>query len=153
MYAGTVSLLAVSAVVAAAVASRTRTDDRMLSLVGLAATTTALVVWASTPATSATGWLAGGVLLGSGVSLAAASLTSALMSGAGPGRQAAAAGTAMAVRTSVGAAGGAAMAVLAGLGAIACLPFAVLAAAATLAYRAAAPAIPAHREVGNTHRG
>lgn len=135
VYSVSLSALALAAVASAALASRLRITDRVMSAGGLGLTALALLSWGLTPQLGAGGWVLGGLLLGCGISLATASLTSTLMSDAGEGRPAAAAGTAMAVRTGGGAAGGVVMAGVAGLGAVACLPFAVapLAAAALVA--------------------
>lgn len=134
VYSATVSALALAAVVSAAAASKIRLSDRTLGVVSLVATAAALLVWSASSALGGWTWILGGALIGCGVSLGSASLTNSMMTEAGEGHAAAAAGTGMVVRTGVGALGGVLLASIAGLGALAYLPFGLIAILGTAAY-------------------
>lgn len=138
------SLLAAAAIAAAAVATRVKAADRVVAATGLVALATGLASWGVAGSAGAVAWLTGAVLVGVGVALASAALTSLMIVAAGPARAAAAVATVNVTRTVVGTATGAALATVVGaVGPIVYLPFATLALVTGLALRGGEPRVEA----------
>lgn len=147
VFSVTVSVVALTAAGAAAVAARRRIPDRRLAQLGLGLLAVGLLVWATASTLGVPAWIVGGALVGASLPLAHAALTSLVMGEAGDADQATGAAVTMATNTGAVALGSTVVAPLVSpLGPLVFLPLAALTAIALARvrrrYRADAPAPP-----------
>lgn len=119
LYGVALALLAVSAAVAAAVASRVRTSGAGIGVFGAVSVCLGLTAWAIAPVLGTPLWLVGAVLVGMGAATSIPSITASAMTSAPEGEAASAAASVMVVRTLASAGGsvvlGAVLPVIGGL--------------------------------------